>query len=84
MTQEFYKGYRITPILYSTPVNRWIPHGAISRKEPDGSERELRVSRSVAIAFDDKPEAEAFALLMCRLSLDRYELPQRPGIINLE
>ena len=70
-TEQFYKGYRIAAILYPTPVDRWIPHGAIFKRQADGSERELRVSGSVAIAFEDKAEAEKFALLMCRGSIDR-------------
>ena len=74
MKEDIYKGHRIAAILYPTPVNRWIPHGQIFARQPDGSERELRVGGSVAIAFEDKAEAEEFALQMCRLSLDRYEL----------
>jgi hypothetical protein len=69
--EQFYKGYRIAAVLYPTPVNRWIPHGALFKKRPDGSERELRVSGSVAIAFEDKAEAEEFALQMCRSGIDR-------------
>ena len=72
MKEDVYKGHRIAAILHPTPVDRWIPQGAIFKKQPDGSERELRVGGTVAIAFEDKAEAEDFALKMCRLSLDRY------------
>ena len=48
-----------------------IPYGAIFKKQPDGSERELRVSGSIAITFEEKAEAEDFALVMCRGSIDR-------------